>query len=491
MIKDAKQKAINEILKDGLFYEIPIYQRAYAWTNEQIEDIFTDLKDNEKEYFLGSIICITKDNKMHKVVDGQQRLTTISLLKIAIFNYLETKRKEIRNQEDEDKADEDITKIGNLKTSIFKEKLRLKLGIQNNNLEDYEFLYAQVSGQKLSEPKKYKTRRIYKNYKFFVDKIQELGGIEEVFTFLEKLDSAILIKIDVEDEINAFTLFSSLNDRGLPLTPIDLIKNLFIEKLKDKHFEAEATNNKWQKLLEDVEDYKEQIRFLKHFYNAFKADEKIKLDNFPFATSPNTIKIYNRLIERDANFLFQELLEKAEIYNAIIKPESLDQNDSFVEYKEFLLDLERLSFVPARALVLYLFVKFPHFDLSFILQNLDNYNVRRKLAGFPKTGTMDNIFLKVIERIEEYEVVKQVDLEKLIILEFRKEENYASDEQLSLSLKQDIYDNDAYLTRYILIKLEKAKRNREDKTDFWELNKKKSQFSLLNISCLKARKKKN
>lgn len=389
---------------------------------------------------------------------------------------MESKKKEIRNQENEDKADEDITKIGNLKTSIFKEKLRLKLGIQNNNLEDYEFLSLTLMKQKINEPKNYKNRRIYKNYKFFVDKIQEIdknGGIEEVFAFLEKLDSAVLIKIDVEDEANAFTLFSSLNDRGLPLTPIDLIKNLFIEKLSLAKFDIEKVNAQWQKLLEDVEEYKEQMRFLKHFYNAFKAEKEINLKEFPFATSPNTIKIYSKLIERDANFLFQELLEKAEIYNAIIKPESLDQNDKFVEYKEFLLDLERLSFVPARALVLYLFVKYPHFDLSFIFQNLDNYNVRRKLAGFPKTGAMDNIFLKIIERIEENEVSKQVDLEKLIILELRKEENYASDEQLSLSLKQDIYENDAYLTRFILIKLEKSKRNREDKTDFWELNKKK------------------
>lgn len=73
MIKDAKQKAVNEILKDRLFYEIPVYQRAYAWTNEQIEDIFNDIRENEKEYFLGSIICIIKDGKQHKVVDGQQR----------------------------------------------------------------------------------------------------------------------------------------------------------------------------------------------------------------------------------------------------------------------------------------------------------------------------------------------------------------------------------------------------------------------------------
>lgn len=73
MIKNADQKKINQILTDDFFYEIPVYQRAYAWTNDQIEDIYNDIYDNEEGYFLGSIICITKYNKMHKVVDGQQK----------------------------------------------------------------------------------------------------------------------------------------------------------------------------------------------------------------------------------------------------------------------------------------------------------------------------------------------------------------------------------------------------------------------------------
>ncbi len=93
MIKDAKSQTIENIFgkngNDALFYKIPPYQRAYAWKTEQWEELFNDINDNEQGYFLGSIICISStESEPLEVVDGQQRLTTISLLLMSILSVI-------------------------------------------------------------------------------------------------------------------------------------------------------------------------------------------------------------------------------------------------------------------------------------------------------------------------------------------------------------------------------------------------------------------
>ena len=98
MIKEASQKTVAAILgKDNTGkesnYLIPPYQREYSWGIGQWENFFTDLYDNEKNYFLGSIICILKESETSDiqhvdVIDGQQRLTTINILLLAIYKHI-------------------------------------------------------------------------------------------------------------------------------------------------------------------------------------------------------------------------------------------------------------------------------------------------------------------------------------------------------------------------------------------------------------------
>lgn len=93
MIKEAKQKTVKALLtKDetnkSYQYIIPPYQREYSWKEEQWENLFNDINENLSGYFLGSIICISSENNRLDVIDGQQRLTTLSLLLLALYDEL-------------------------------------------------------------------------------------------------------------------------------------------------------------------------------------------------------------------------------------------------------------------------------------------------------------------------------------------------------------------------------------------------------------------
>jgi uncharacterized protein with ParB-like and HNH nuclease domain len=140
MIKKAESYQVDDIFKK--IYTIPPYQREYAWGKEQWENLFTDILENSNGYFLGSLICINKnDSEIFEVIDGQQRLTTISILKNAMLATLDERwidRKDFKQ----------ISKFQKLKESIYdeeKELLRLKLSIQNLNNEDYEYLCSQLN----------------------------------------------------------------------------------------------------------------------------------------------------------------------------------------------------------------------------------------------------------------------------------------------------------------------------------------------------------
>ena len=476
MIKKAESYQVDDILKR--IYTIPPYQREYAWGKEQWENLYTDILENTNGYFLGSLICINKnDSEVFEVIDGQQRLTTISILKNAMLSTLDERwidRKDFKQ----------ISIFQKLKESIYDEEkdlLRLKLSIQNSNNEDYEYLCSQLNYNAFEKiaPQYFGNRRVSKAYNYFSYRLNECDdnnnfkySIEEIFEFVKKLSSSLLVRIDVEDVSSAFILFESINNRGIPLTPIDLIKNLTIGNLeKYKKIKPETTNEKWQNIVKNIEDYNDQIRFLRHFYHAFQTNDKIKLDKYSKATKSNIIKIYEEHIRNEnmIEFIFNELIAKSVIYTKLINPDAIENNDNDFKYKIILNDLLYLGIAPAYSLLLFLFSEYKHIDLSEILNIIEKWFIRRHITDFPATRDLDQIFLNLIKDIHKE---KPDDITKFIEIFLISDKYFSADDKLKEFLNGKVYENYS-ITRYILIKLENSKRNpREEKINFWDLNQK-------------------
>ena len=241
MIKSVNNYPVSQLfdIEAGVIYAIPRYQREYTWGKNQWENLFDDVLENDPGYFLGSIICINQSTDALSVqklelVDGQQRLTTLSLLFAAVYHALKSHESKL----DDDQRVELINLKRKLVLKKGEDQIRVIPQIQNSNQDDYRAVLAETGGVSVCDLPAYaKNRKIFRAYRYFKERIADmvdgskdaLGGIME---FLDKVSHACLVKIEVASHADAYTLFESLNNRGVPLSAIDLIKNKMLARLE-------------------------------------------------------------------------------------------------------------------------------------------------------------------------------------------------------------------------------------------------------------------
>ena len=187
MIQSVNKYHIYEILSsDGNFYyTIPKYQREYTWSYREWEALYDDISENNDEYFIGSIICIPLGDAINpylEVIDGQQRLTTISLFLTAIY----TRLKEYKDYLSEDDEDVLPSLRKSLKSKNSPNEMKLVPQIQNYNKDDFDHLMNDTGLRKASAPKHpyYPMRKIVRCYTYF------LKRIDKAFEYIEQIGAS-------------------------------------------------------------------------------------------------------------------------------------------------------------------------------------------------------------------------------------------------------------------------------------------------------------
>lgn len=483
MIKSSGKKSVRELFakkeagNDEQLYVIPPYQRAYTWAKKEWNYLFDDLLSNNEGYFLGSLICISNDGCANQVIDGQQRLTTLSILLLAIHDKITPLQKELGiNAEDHEDITTDLLW---LKSAIFINKIkqkRLTPSIQNDNSLDWEYLVnAKFNSSNAIKPKNLGNRRIEKAYEFFKELIEASIFAEtqdnnkkfaDLYEFLQKVMSANLIKIETDNEQSAFLLFESLNNRGIPLSPIDLIKNKLLSKLSGN---IEQNNEKWQILVNNLGDVPNlQERFLRHYYMTYHhtLPESAQSNNNArfIITKSNLINAYATQIDSNAQFIFDELIEKSNIYGLFINPENIDSESNLAIYKDNLIRLKHLGISSAYVVVLYVFDKYTEHDFSTLLDYLEYWFICRHVTNYPATNMLDNIFsdilLSQLNQYNEFVILQELKL-------------YLNKERVESALEDcDIYNGNKSVARALLIYLESKKRNKQTEVNFWKTSDK-------------------
>jgi len=473
MINNANKYTIADIFspEKQLKYTIPKFQREYTWSKDNWEELLNDIIESDGNHFIGSIICINKEidvlqTAQLELIDGQQRLTTISLLFCAIYKMLN----------DLGGKDEDVRlELGNLKWRLVQKKekneLRIELSHQNNNFSDYKSVLGEIGIIDFDGDIKNKgNRKIFKAYRYFLLRLED-KNTDELRELLSHLYDTLLVKIEVNSHSDAFLLFESLNNRGVPLSAIDLIKNkmLAVLEVKEKMSIDEAFE-KWRTLILNLQEYSIQERFLRQFYNAFKFNTKIKVENISRATRSNLIKIYERLIDKDPEYIFHELVNKSSIYHHLIFPEESD-GELFNNLSDELKDLVNVQAAPSYALLLYLFSYERPLDLGSykeIINFLVKYFVRRNITDFPNTRNLDQNFIDLIEEMEK----DDNNISAKFVVDFLTDDSRMSSSQVfEEKLNSDIYELNVDATRFILSKIEETRRTKEIHADFWARDK--------------------
>lgn len=254
------QKTIMELFADKKAdFLIPDYQRPYAWEKEKEcetlwEDVFSfafpndncnDFNSDSDEYFLGPIVTFKNDNGKMEVIDGQQRLTTLMLLIRAFYDKFA-----YMQDENSKKTRENLAKCI-WKTDEFgtpdKSKLKIDSQVATDN-EKEEFLSILKNGVVSTGMKS----KYAQNYKFFQDKIADF--ISRFPTYTAQLptriiNNCILLPIEAESQDTALRIFSTLNDRGLPLSDADIFKAQFYKYYGSKGIK-DTFIERWKRLEE-------------------------------------------------------------------------------------------------------------------------------------------------------------------------------------------------------------------------------------------------
>ena len=489
MIKSVSDYPISTLLniESNIIYSIPRYQREYIWGKPQWERLFDDLIENDSGYYLGSIICINQSQdtlsvQNLEVVDGQQRLTTISILLASIYSVLK-----VQNQ---------LTDTMNFEILKLKNKLvmrkdsnqpRLVPQIQNNNQSDY---YYVLSVAKVLEEQEYPNnvgnRRVFKAYRYFMDKIECYLNQDEdknalLQSLLEKVNAAALVKIEVHNHSDAYTLFESLNNRGIPLTAIDLIKNKLLALLeKNEPGNIDRNYDKWKKIIGHLgDDYNVQERFFRQYYNAYRTELKSTINTItaPLATKSNLMHIYEKLVAHDPKMFLEDLVRLSKIYAYITNRIPGDNS----ELSALLQSLERVQAAPAYLLLLILFDKRNKLQLenthfAEIIDFLIRFFVRRNATDMPPTRDLTKIFMESVDG--------SLPLTGADIVTFIKHKltgHSATDEQFKTNLSAQIYDENKSVCRFVLCSLEEEYMTRERQIDLWEVKGKQYVWTIEHI----------
>ena len=506
MIILTKAHSIAEIFSNeaskNRFYTIPKYQRAYTWGQKEWDLLFDDIITNDNGYFLGSFICISRDNAgmasftTLEVIDGQQRLTTMSLLLAALYKKL----LQLKNR----MTDEQIFDFIDLKKRLVKEKDKiptpvLTLQNQNQNCDDYFCILCNELNLLKDKPKiqYYGNRKIYSAYRHFISRIDaevaerqkedpELDSIDTYFGFVKKFCSAVMVAIEVGNNKDAYMLFESLNNRGIPLSAMDLIKNYMIAKA-EKSGKIDECHEQWLRIIDNLtDDVNIQERFFRQYYNAFRDELKgptsAKEENGKYrlgaiATRTTLLDLYEKMIDGGLESFLNNLEKESENYSILINND--DATDKKV--KNALLNLERIQGTPSYISLLYILSKKEELEITNdvfikIINFLTKFFVRRNLTDIPATNKLTKIFMELNTSLkskrgnEVYEEIKRVLISKSAI-----------DSEFEEKLKGPVYDENADVTRFLLCFYEENFNTREHIVDLWSRENKKYIWTIEHI----------
>ncbi|MBF4766608.1 DUF262 domain-containing protein [Nocardioides agariphilus] len=474
MIKSANQHPVFSLMspQSNVLYKVPPYQREYSWQRAQWEALFDDLIEAEGAHFLGTIICLDQsvdalEATVFEVIDGQQRLTTLTLLMAAIHSIL--------NEQVSD-LDEDVKiDLVNLRRQIVRKgdtAPRLTPQRQGSNYNDFLYVLGQAGLPVDGSWTGYLSlRKIYKCFHHFKAEILELAEtrdtspVEAALDVLAAVNKAIIVKIEVASHSDAFVLFESLNNRGMPLTPVDLIKNHLLAQSERKQvMTVEDAFKLWNQMLTSLGDsYANQERFLRHYYNAFKLDLP-QVPNAPVATKASLIRIYEALVSHDVENFMDDLLPASAAYGRItgVLDEEQPLDKAFAQ-------LNRAQAAPSFVLLLWLLRRRDTLvigdpQLERVASHLVDFFVRRNLTGFPQTYALPRLFMDMITALEGGQYQGD-DVPAAVLNRLRQA---SSTEQVFRErLLGPVYEENSDVARFVLATLAEDAMTKESWQDLW------------------------
>lgn len=387
---DFKIDGIGKFIKENKFC-VPSYQRPYSWESEKHTlDLFYDIENNlsEEEYFLGTIVLTKNETGRLEIVDGQQRLTTILLFYAAI--------RDIFSEDSKDKKIQ-VNYLSDYDRREDKEIPKLNL-----NEYDNDFYREFIVNKNLEYLSKSKSNELIKDSYFLIyEKLKQNSYNEKtLLDLMDFIDEKLkIVIITVSEETNAFTIFETLNDRGLVLAQIDLLKNYLYSKCSNNTILSNVRHH-WHTLSIKMDERKlSLIEYIRAFWLANYAFIRTK-DNQIFKALKDKIK--NAEVQ---NFVLQ-LSDDSDLFIAI-------QDENHVYWKENGLEncakyIKLLNYLELTQYYPLIFSIMKNFESDIekekALKLVLSWMVRMLIVGSNKGGTVEQSYSKNALKIKKKEI---------------------------------------------------------------------------------------
>ena len=401
-----ENNTFRKLIGNGLTYQIPRFQRDYSWDDEEWEDLWLDLTGTllpggEQAHYMGYLVLQSADDKTFDVIDGQQRLTTISMIALAILKNMQRLIDAGNDADANKRRKEQIqqTYIGYLDpvTLVARPKLTLN---RNNNA--YYQTYLVPLGHLPQRGFRASEHLLRKAFEWFdrrvADWLGQSTGDEgmRLAQFVEDMsDKLFFTVITVTDELNAYKVFETLNARGVRLSATDLLKNYLFSVLdrdeRNDH-ELRELEDRWEALVGRLgaDSFPD---FLRVQWNSRRA----------FARQAELFKtIRGQVNNREAVFrLLRDMEQDLDTYLALSSPEASDWP---VDIKTHAATLKTFSVRQPFPLLLAAKRVFSEADFAGLMRACVVISMRFNVIGGNSTAEQERTYSATCERVAKNEI---------------------------------------------------------------------------------------
>jgi len=444
---DTSKVSLSDIIGNGKVYKLPSYQRDYSWKQDHWEDLWADILtvlNRDSVHYMGSIVLQNKGDKRFSVIDGQQRLSTLTLIVLATIKTLHTLIDKNIDKENNKERISLLTKkfLGDKDPGSLTYSAKLELNENNNSFfQTHLMVFRQPLNEKtLSDSDKL----LWQAYNFFLGKIttyfQNNENGEDLANFLNKqvAEKMMFIQIIVEDELSAYTVFETLNSRGVSLTVTDLLKN-YLFSLATK-VDLEHVKEKWRKIVDTV-GLDNFPAFLRHYWIS---KNKLIRQEYLFRAMKDVVKTSPGVIE-----LLDELEKNAQLYNALS-----NYSDPFwigqKEQKKRIKEIELFKEKQALPLLLASYNNLTPEEFTKVLRVVSVITFRYTIIGGLHTNLKEDVYNKAAIKISSKELITASTIAKEVKPLYTTDKDFKNDfSTIIISTKRG-----KKLVRYILFEIE-------------------------------------
>ncbi len=357
ILLETRTSSFMDLIGNGKMYRVPSYQRDYSWTEEQWEDLWNDIMeirpDPQQRHYMGALVIEAINDLEFQIIDGQQRMATLSLLALAVIKRLhELAEQGIDREANQERAIRLRSRfIGEKDPSSLVESSKLVLNATDNGF--YQDYLVQLRSHPNPRGLPKSNRLLLQCFEYFLDRMKQDSSLATDGRALASLlndtvaRQLLFIIILVDNEINAYTIFETLNARGLELSATDLIKNYLFSRIQTKS-DLDALQRRWQHLIATVrqERFPEFLRYhLLCEYRQVRRQRLFKIVRERVRTPPD---VFN---------LMEALEKRAELFAALQDP----THEYWIERRECQPFIRELTLFGTRQLTPLLFAAWERF----------------------------------------------------------------------------------------------------------------------------------